>query len=207
MTSRRPCSRPLLPLLALGALLVAGCTGPDGEDEPTVAPTVTSPGTTATVTTTETVTATEPGAGSTVAPTSDPDAAVPEGSGCSPGSEELPDGRWYGQVEEVGDGTLKFNLMCWFAGDEALQAAEEDGLDPLEVPNDYYVRDENPALRELAWDAEAPAVHYPTGDPADTQELTVAEWGDILDAGDVYFNVWLTVRDGEVTLLEELWVP
>ncbi|WP_134772236.1 hypothetical protein [Ornithinimicrobium flavum] len=208
MTSRRPRSRPPLPLLALGAVLLAGCAGPDGEDEPTVALTATSPaGTTATVTATETVNATGAGTDATVAPTSNPDAAVPEGSGCAPGSEDLPDGRWYGQVEEVDDGTLDFNLMCWFVGEEAYQAAEEDGLDALEVPNDYYVRDQNPALREVAWDADATALHHPTGDPADTQELTVAEWGEALAAGDVYFNVWLTVEGGEVTRLEELWVP
>lgn len=206
MTSRRPSSRPL-PLLALGAALLAGCTGSTGDDDPAGAPTSTTPaGATATTDPTATETRTPTG-GTDTATTSGPDVAVPGGAGCAPGSEDLPDGRWYGQVEEVDEQTLSFNLMCWFSGEEAYQAAEEDGLDPVEVPNDYYVRDQNPALRELSWDTDALVLHYPTGDPSDTEELTVAAWGEVLDAGGVYLNVWLTVQDGTVTAVDEQWVP
>jgi hypothetical protein len=202
----------MLPVLFLGAVLLTGCTGSNGDDAPTVAPTPTSPATatvTATTTVTETVTTTETETATPTgtAPAPAPDAAVPEGAGCTPGSDDLPDGRWYGQVEEVGEGTLEFNLMCWFSGDEAMKAAEEDGRDPQDVTNDYYVRDHNPALRELPWEADAPALHYPTGDPANTQELTMTEWVGLFEAGDVYLNVWLTVEDGEIRSLDEQWVP
>lgn len=209
MTSRR--SRSLLPLLASGAVLLGGCTGSDGDEGPTLVPVPTgSVEATATATTTATVTETVTATGTTTeTPTETPtsDAAVPEGAGCTPGSDDLPDGRWYGQVEDVAEGTLEFNLMCWFSGEEAMKAAQEDGRDPQHVMNDYYVRDDNPALRELSWDADAPALHYPTGDPADTQELPMSEWADLLAAGEVYLNVWLTVEDGEVVGLDEQWVP
>jgi hypothetical protein len=66
----------------------------------------------------------------------------PSGAGCSPGqTDTLPAGWWAGEITSVGDSSIDFDLVCFFVGDAAAQAAAEDGS---EVTDDYYVRNSNP---------------------------------------------------------------
>jgi hypothetical protein len=66
----------------------------------------------------------------------------PSGAGCSPGqTDTLPAGWWAGEITSVGDESIDFDLVCFFVGDAAVQAAGEDGS---EVTDDYYVRNSNP---------------------------------------------------------------
>lgn len=66
----------------------------------------------------------------------------PSGAGCTPGNvDTLPRGWWAGEITSDSGTTVRFNLVCWYAGAAATRAAAEDGAAP---PNDYYVRDDNP---------------------------------------------------------------
>jgi hypothetical protein len=72
-----------------------------------------------------------------------------------PGAAAFGEGRHFGFVKAVGgsgdDRTISFDLAQLLTGDEADEAAAEAGdIEPgEEVPNDVFVRNENPRLREL----------------------------------------------------------
>jgi hypothetical protein len=69
-------------------------------------------------------------------------AGGPSGAGCTPGEvDTLPEGWWAGLILEAEGTTIQFDLLCFFTGDGAVAAAEEDGNT---VENDYYVRNQNP---------------------------------------------------------------
>jgi murein DD-endopeptidase MepM/ murein hydrolase activator NlpD len=72
------------------------------------------------------------------------------GSGCTPPfpPAPLPDGVWFGYVVDSthragGDGSLVFDLGCFYTGEAALEEASLDGV-PL-APGRPYVRNQNPA--------------------------------------------------------------
>lgn len=205
-------SLPLLVVLLLIALASPGC----GDTAPVAAPASTGPTATDTVTSTATVTATgtvepsgpatEPGpTGTDLAQSTEARAA---GSGCTPGSDDsLPDGRWYGLVDRADDRQLGFDLACWFSGEDAIRAAEEDGAESP-PPNDYHVRNERDLLRTLAVDPEAPVVWYPDGgDPDDVTTAPYREWRSDREDRAFQLAVWLTVQGGRVVGVDEQWVP
>lgn len=202
--------RKLLALMATGMLLAACSDGtPDTSTTTTAAQTTT---TSAAVTTTMTPqpTTTTTGAPTTTLPpmttTSLVDALAPEGSGCTPGSQDLPDGLWYGQVSVFDDDGISFDLACWFTGDAATAAAAEDGAESP-PPNDYYVRNQNTQLRELEVAPDIPVLWYLSGDPNDSQQGNFSEWVEFLETQDFRLSIWVTIDNGEVTAIEEQWVP
>lgn len=190
--------RKLLALLATGILLAA-CSGD---------------GTTATSTTSttppDTSTTSAPPATTTTAPlattTTVVDTLAPEGSGCTPSTDDLSDGLWYGRVSHFDAAGISFDLACWFSGDAATAAAAEDG-EESPPPNDYYVRNQNEQVRELEVATDTPVLWYLSGDPNDSREGTFSEWTDFLETQDFHLGVWITIADGEVTEIEEQWVP
>ena len=49
----------------------------------------------------------------------------PLGSGCTPrAGDSLPDGRWFGFVDDAQADQVSFDLACWFTGTAAAAAAE-----------------------------------------------------------------------------------
>lgn len=144
-------------------------------------------------------------------PTGDPPAdglAVPEGSGCTPGEGPLPDGQWYGEVDGADPAGVRFDLMCFFLGEEADKAALEDGEVMVPVPNGYYVRNTDTTVRTFDVAEGTQVLHYPTGDPATARVLDYAEWAGLVTDGQVLLlGVWLTVDDGAVVAVEEQWTP
>lgn len=207
--------------VALATLLLAGaCTAADaavpttspsdtsGPTTPTTnAPTPTQP-TTPTTSQPPTTTAPPPTNAPTpptTAPTSIYDDA--EGSGCTPGQGNLPDGKWFGYVAAADDHSLEFDLACWFTGKAADRAAKEAG-DESPVPNGYYVSNTNDALRTVEVGSKASVVWYPNvGDPSSETTSSLAEW--VAQTADRQFSlgVWLTVSGGEVTHIQEQWIP
>jgi hypothetical protein len=131
-------SRRVLVELLLGVILLAACGGPDSEslDSATdtvpwttapAAPTTDAAGTTLAgtstlVSTTTTVTTagsvpTTLGGLYSIATHGVPHEALPDGdgyfgSGCSPESEELPDGIWFGLVRDASPSGVTFDLAC-----------------------------------------------------------------------------------------------
>lgn len=130
------------------------------------------------------------------------------GSGCTPPSTDaLPDGRWYGLVDEAGEGQVVFDLACWFSGTAAVVASAEDG-EESPPPNDYYVRNVNDLLRTVSVDPAAPVTWYPGGgDPNDVVKVAYDEWRVDRAARGFQFGVWLVVEDEVITAIEEQWVP
>jgi hypothetical protein len=78
----------------------------------------------------------------------------------APSAPALEDGRHFGYIRsiEMADlpGTLVFDLAEFFRGEAANEAAREDGVigKGESVPNDYYIRNRNPQLRTVAFEAD-----------------------------------------------------
>lgn len=130
------------------------------------------------------------------------------GSGCvTPGFDALPNGVWFGFVEALGAEGLVFDLACFFTGDAAVAAAEEDGAEAV----DFYIRNQNPttftvpvAVGIRVWTVDATAADVtPT-------EIPPGEWpysGSYQDCPSDHCAVWLYVNGGEATALVEQYLP
>ena len=196
MTGRR--GQPALVGLAVTVALLAGACGDDDTS---------ARGPTTTDTTTIDTTTTPPTTVTTTAPSSTaPDGPQASGSGCTPGPGDLPDGRWYGEVDAASAGSLSFDLACWFVGEDAVVAAADDG-EESPPPNDYYVRNENPATRDVAVDPTATVKWYPEGLPDGDETVDYADWVAQRSSRPFQLAVWLEVHGGVVTSIEEQWVP
>ncbi len=189
-------------LVVVVALLVAGCGDDDAASTDTTTSTVATSATTGATTTAAPTSATT----SSAVPTTSGGAPVPDGSGCTPGPAPLPDGHWYGLVVDATAEVLSFDLACWFTGDEANAAAAEDG-EESPPPNDYYVRNDNPASRDLPVARDTQVTWYPSGDPTDTAVVGYTDWLDRRAERPFQLAVWIDVRDGTITAIQENWVP
>jgi hypothetical protein len=78
----------------------------------------------------------------------------PSGAGCTPGTSatDLPTGWWAGEIKAVQESSVDFDLVCFFSGDAATQAALEDGT---EATDDYYVRNSNPRTFRVSFPSGA----------------------------------------------------
>ncbi len=215
--------------------MAAGCTSDDSPTETTAAPvtqttatettappetvapvttaapeTTTTAPTTTTVTTTAAPTTTSTTTTTTVATTTTVDTyALAEGSGCTPGTTVLPDGRWFGYVDSVSATAIEFDLACWFTGDGAILAAAEDG-EESPPPNDYYVRNFNPQLRTIPISLSADVFWLPSpGDPSTQTTVPYADWlvGRSARPAGLQPGVWVTIAGGEGEFIEEQFVP
>jgi hypothetical protein len=170
----------------------------------TAAPTTMAPTTTTAAPTTTTTTTT------TVATTTTVDVnALADGSGCTPGGDELGNGIWFGYISEARDTEIDFDLACWFTGDAAAMAAAEDG-EESPPPNDYYVRNVNPHLRTIPVAASAEVSWLPNpGDPTTQERLSYADWMTASEGRDAAMapGVWVTIENGAATVIEEQFVP
>jgi hypothetical protein len=227
-------SIPLARRTALGAigllalLAPTACSSDDGDDASTAgsAPSATADQTTPTTggpeepVTTTTTTSSPPTTGNPgeVAlplepPPTSPNATDPAGDGCSPTSTEvLPDGTWYGQLRSADAGTATFglDLACFFTGQAADAAALAD--DPgaeVPVPNGYHVRNQSDTVYPLL--DEGTATVYlldPTGGAALLPPRTgIDAAAPAIDAWEGPVNVWVVVQAGQVTLVQQQFLP
>lgn len=206
-------------------LVVAGCGG--DETSGTVPTTTAIPTTTVSTTTTTSAPATAtapPTSAATTTVTAPPTgtettAAVPTTlldtntlaarSGCTPGTDELGDGEWFGFVDAASATTIEFDLACWFAGDAAVLAAAEDG-EESPPPNDYHVRNVNPRLRTLSVAPDVLVSWLPiVGDPSTQETVEYGEWLSGRDARgpELQPGVWITMASGEAVSVSEQYVP
>jgi hypothetical protein len=149
--------------------------------------------------------------------TNDPDITLPpplsqtsdaSGSGCDPGSGDLPDGIWAGFVRAIGTDSIDFDLVCFFVGDAANAAATHDGAEEVPVPNDYYIRNENPTVRQVAFAGDA-TVYVLTEVQLSPEpwETWVADPDSGLQCPGDDCLVWIYVNTGVITEAVEQYRP
>lgn len=215
--------RPLVIVALVLAILVVGSlalTAGD-DDEATVAARSSTTGRQTTTTPPRPTTTTTDRAPTTTS-TSPPPGGV---SGGGPGTDgdpiatDMEDGEHFVFIRFVDAPAriVTFDLSQFLTGDEAQQAAEEDGaVAPGEpVPNDYYIRNQNAKLRDLPVRA---SLKLRIVDWADCCDLIPGEFGPFAAAFDLDADTsgqyhgpdspyLITVKNGFITEIEEVFLP
>lgn len=136
------------------------------------------------------------------------------GSGCVAASaEQLGDGIWFGYLVEWLDDSIGFDLVCWFTGAAADDAAASSGAELLE--NGDYISNQNALVRVVPISTDTPmSVVVQSGSGfafVTTDILRVSGLPNTYTAG---FNcpgpscgVWLYVNGGAVTEVVEQYFP
>jgi hypothetical protein len=131
---------------------------------------------------------------------------------------ELEDGRHFGYIESIDletlPGSVVFDLAYFLTGEEANQAAAEDGYE-TPVPNDYYISNDNPRLRTLVVSPDV-AIRlvdwgHSTGpfsaDPRRFQESFALDEYPLGPYKGKFVPYWLTIKDAVVATIEEQYLP
>lgn len=133
------------------------------------------------------------------------------GNGCAPGDGPLPDGYWFGYVMARDASGMDFDLACLFFGQEAQNAAADDGTT---AAGDIYVRNENPTLRrvEVTPGTEVWRVAALNLNTNDFQFMDYADWPAgrsfpfmPCPGGDC--GVWIFVSEGRAGAVVEQFFP
>jgi hypothetical protein len=142
------------------------------------------------------------------------------GCGGATAPETLADGTYFGFFEsiDVDTGVTKFDLACFYTGDEANQQAAARG-DEVPVPNDVYIVNDNPATRDVPVDPSAELLLIDwnacceTGPGATLDGLASAlghkrfvEIDGWRYAGSLS-PYWVTIANGQIVGIEEQFLP
>ena len=124
----------------------------------------------------------------------------------------LADGRHPARITAVdADGEqVTIDVVQFFFGDAATEAARADGSTDLPPPNDHWIRNINPELRTLPVTADAAVTvnglsWLETGSATSNSTISLsklASYGDV--RGSLF---WVTTRDGAVTGIAEQFIP
>jgi hypothetical protein len=129
------------------------------------------------------------------------------GSGCAPGSGSLPAGVWFGYASAGNATSVQFDLACWYFGDLAWEIADTYGET---AENDYYIVNENPALRTVPV-APGAVVHHIDPMSIGHDLISYPDWllepPGYLMCPFEFCPLWLYVNDGVVTEILEQYVP
>ncbi len=181
-------------LLAVGllALAVAGCSRDDPAADPSQPAAVVTPD----------------AVGRQALPLAPSSTAVPKPHP-EPAADQaaLADGRHAGYLKsvDVGGRTVVVDVIQFLTGEEAVLASVGDG-NGSEVPNDYYIRNQNPRLRTLVF---APRVDVRVLDTLDPARLVAADVDALaqLVANGTPSPFWLTLSGGRVVSVEQQYLP
>ena len=143
-----------------------------------------------------------------------------------PDEPTLEDGRHFGFVRAVhpAQGTIEFDLAYFLTGEEADRAYQEATGETGPVPNDFYVVNENPRLRELTFAEDLRLRLLDWTECCDTffegdigpfaeaiEEQTDVLVDDVRGKDDVIYrglsSWWITIEDGIVVEIEEQYTP
>jgi hypothetical protein len=161
----------------------------------------------------------ENASGTPLPPTPTATSPSPTGRPSASPSLVLEDGRHFGYIRSAQltaePQVIVFDLAYLLTGDEANQAAAERGKE-TPVPNDYFIVNDNPRLRELP---VAPGLRILLldwtdccdtmfrADPQLFQESFDQERYPPGNYKGTFSGYWLTVRGGAVTKVEEQYFP
>ena len=162
--------------------------------------------------------ATSPSPIATYSPHAKP-SPTPTSSGAS--SASLEDGRHLVFIKGVRTqgatgAALRFDLTEWYSGEAATRAAIEDGaIEPGEqLPNDYYIRNNNPMLRTMAVVAGAKVLVIDWSNCCDTFAGDLGQLADGIASGRhnegnyrASSPYWLRVQGGEIVKIQEQYLP
>jgi hypothetical protein len=122
------------------------------------------------------------------------------GSGCAPGTDDLPDGIWFGYVTGRSAGRLDFDLACIWLGTPAHRRMVEAGVDPV---TDFWTSNVNPKIRTVPVASDAAVYHLAPSVGMDL--ISYREWllGPCHGFEARTCPVWLYVNGGRVTSVVE----
>ena len=118
----------------------------------------------------------------------------------------LADGRHPVLLKSIdpGRGTVTFDLIQFFQGDQAtIEAAKDHQESP--PPNDSYSRNVNPKLRTLPVRADATITANQLAGSNQNIPVSLARLATLTRAGSGVF--WITVRGDQVVRIGEQWSP
>jgi hypothetical protein len=205
-----PAGRRLVAVVLLLSVAASACG--DGGSEPA------SEGASTSSSTSSTTTTTTPSASSTTSATSPPDESC-SGGRSSPSTFDAAGGRYAVILRslDVDERMIGFDVIQFLLGDDAVDAYHEDfPEDPEGPPNDYYIVNDNPLVRQAPVDPDVLVrlVRLQEDGSADLDPGTFEELPGYLTAYQLddppqlsYNPFWLTLEDGSVTEICEQYVP
>jgi hypothetical protein len=105
---------------------------------------------------------------------------------------------------DPGRGTVTFDLIQYFHGDQAtIEAAKDHQESP--PPNDSYSRNVNPKLRTLPVRADATITANQLAGSNQNLPVSLTRLATLTRGGSGMF--WITVRGGQVVQIGEQWSP
>jgi hypothetical protein len=105
---------------------------------------------------------------------------------------------------DPGRGTVTFDLIQYFHGDQAtIEAAKDHQESP--PPNDSYSRNLNPKLRTLAVRADATITANQLAGSNQDIPVSLTRLASLTRAGSGMF--WITVRGDQVVQISQQWSP
>lgn len=124
-------------------------------------------------------------------------------------------------VTGIEEGVVSADYVQWLTEEEANIAARDDGAIPADetVPNPFYIRNDNPQIRQLTVSPSAPIVLQACFDPGPcvtTVGVPADQWSDLVGGGEpddwTWYGggslpYWLTVRGGEIVQVVEQYLP
>jgi hypothetical protein len=153
----------------------------------------------------------------TTATAASPSQSPSESTSATP-SSVLEDGRHFGYIESIDletlPGTAVFDLAYFLIGEEANQAAAEDGYS-TPVDNDYYIVNENPRLRTLVVSPDVTIRLVDWGHSTGLFSADPRRFQQSFDLDDYPLGTYkgrfapyrLTMNDGVVVTIEEQYLP
>ena len=135
----------------------------------------------------------------------------PNGSGCAPPGDVLPDGIWFGFAEAVSARVITFDLGCYFTGAAADAAANADYGTTDGAEDGFHVRNQNSKVFRVGIAPTAEVWYVDTAGPDWFPEpLPLASWPSATSwlpcPGDSC-AVWLYINGGAVTGIVEQFLP
>lgn len=137
---------------------------------------------------------------------------VPSATPSANPAEALTDGRHpaYLTAVDAKSGKVTLDLVQFFTGTAATQAATEDGAAEVPPRNDYWVRNRNSLLRTLSLTYDVTITvntlaAEETGNSRKDVSITLEKLGEYPSLANRLF--WVTVSGGAITVVAEQYLP